>query len=532
MAGISISLAGNFTKLDELKDKAGKTATGIKAAFGSNIGKAMFAGIAAAGTAAFAAVAVAMKSAIDAGAELDDMVQRTGASGERLVVLQRAFELAGMAASQVPQALNRMQKALAGLNDEGEPTSKAFAKLGLSIGQLMQMDPADAFRATAEAIAAIEDPAKRTAAAMEIFGKSGAELLVLFNQESLFADAQTQVGALGETLAANAGAFGNLSDAMEIGGLKMQQVGAEIAVSLLPQLTALADWINTTDLSSVGAAIGIIAEKVISFGSALSEVAKYLPLMIAMQGLANLTIGGDADPAKAKEMAAEWAKNDPLAGKSRTGVAAEKEALGEAAQAEADALLNAKAIEKEAAATEKAAKAAEKKAEADQKAAEEKEKSRAAAAEEYRLEQAILSARLAGDTDRLAKLEREKKIRAEMARLMSAGFTAAEARAPAAAKVDAETAATTKEDATKQAEAERKKIQETLAGKLEGVRGRMDGQQFESEIGAVSGMQRVGGGGGAVGSGLDYARQAADLQREANGYLRELIEVSRSGIEV
>ena len=150
---------------------------------------------------------------------------------------------------------------------------------------------------------------------------------------------------------------------------------------------------------------------------------------------------------------------------------------------------------------------------------------KAAAVEEYNMDSAILSARLRGDAPELASLEREKKIREEIKPLESSGFSAKVARRPAEAKVDAEKKATDQDEA-------RKKIQDTLQGKLDSVKGKIDGQQFQSSLGPISDMQRVGGGGGAVSSGLDYARQSADLQREANGLIRQLIDLTRTPPEV
>jgi hypothetical protein len=535
MAGISITLAGNFAKLDELKDKAHKTAGSIKAAFGSNISKAMFAGVAAASAAAFAGVVAAVKSAIDAGGELQDMMARTGAAGKGLVIMQRAFENAGLAASQVPQALNRMQKALAGVNDEGQPTNEAFAKLGLSISDLLTLDPVEAFKRTAEAIAGIQDPAQRATIAMELFGKSGGEMLAVLTDPAAFSGAAEQVGSLGDTLADNAAALDAVGDAFGALDTKVQQIGAEVAVALLPQLEALGQWLNETDFSSVGGGIGIIVEKVAALAEMLAEASKYMPLMILMNKMADLTIGGDLtdeDKAKARKMADDWAANDPMAGKSRTGVEAQKKATANQVRSDAEFAKGAKEREKEAKEAERAAKAAEKKAEAERKSAAEKEKSKAAAVEDYNMESRILSARLAGDKIRLAALEREKAIREEIKRLESAGFTKAEATRPAEAKVDAEKKAADKEAAQKQAQEEKTKLQEKLAGKVNQFRDKLDDLQYQSSIGSISSMQRVGGGGGAVGSGLDYQRQVADLQREANGYLRELIEVSRKEIEV
>lgn len=536
MAGIAITLAGNFSKLDELKNKTQRTAASIKSAFGSNIGKAAFASLSVAAGAAFATVVAGMKSAIEAGGELSDMVARTGADGAKLFVLQRAFENAGMAASQVPAVLNKMQKALAGLNEEGDRvTERVFRDLGLSVSQLQSMDPADAFAEISRALSAVEDPAKRAALGMEIFGKSAGQLLVMMTDAKAIDTAREQVGDLADTLSENANQLDAVADSMGLFQVKVQQVGAEVAVALLPQLTELSQMLNETDFSAVGGAIGILAEKVVSFGEALSEVAKYAPLMIAMQKLADITIGVDLDEEdikKAREMAETWAKNDPMHGKSRTEVAAEKEQAIAKDKETAAAVASAKESEKAKAASEKAAKTAEQKAAAERKAAEEKEKARAAAAEEYRLEKAIIDARLAGDAERLAALEREKKIREEMARLESGGFTAAEARKPAEAKVDAEKQAADREQRLQQAQDEKTRMQEQLAGKVNDARGRLDSLQYESSIGAISSMQRIGGGGGAVASGLDYARQAADLQREANGYLRQLIDISRREVEV
>ncbi|NQX00454.1 hypothetical protein HQ447_07320 [bacterium] len=498
MAGISINLSGNFQKLDELKDKAGKTAASIKSAFGSTAGKAMFAGVAAGATAAFVGITAAVSKAIDKGGELNDMMLRTGASGKGLVILQKAFENAGLAASQVPQVLNKMQKALAGVNEEGEPTNAAFAKIGLSIEELQKLDPVEAFQKTAQAIAGIESPAQRTAAAMEIFGKSGGELLAVMNDPEAFAQARDQVGSLADMLPGVAGEFDSVGDAMGSFSSKVEQLGTRVAISLLPALTAMVELMNAVDLGTF--------DWTDPFSSDLKP----------------------ADRKAAKQKADDWAKDDPMNGKSPIEVA---KAKLDAANGDFWA---GKEAEKQAAIKKQAdleRAAAEKKAESDRQSAEEKAKSRAAALDEYNLESAILSAKLAGNAKRLEALEREKKIREEMQRLESAGFTADEARAPATAKVDAETKIAANADAKEKAADEKKRIADILAGRLQDVQGRQKGHQFQSTIGAASSMQRIGGGGGAVSSGLDYARQAADLQRESNDLQREMVALLRPAMD-
>lgn len=443
MAGISITLAGNFTKLDELKDKAQKTAGSIKNSFKAVTGSALFGGVAIAATAAFAGVTAAVARAIDKGGELNDMMLRTGASGKGLVILQKAFENAGLAASQVPQALNKMQKALAGVNEEGEPTNKAFQKLGLSIEELQKLDPVDAFRKTAQAIASIPDPARRAAAAMEIFGRAGGEMLAVMNDPGAYAQAREQVGSLAEMLPGVAGEFDTAGDAMASWTTKVEQLGTRIAITLLPSLERMTELMNSIDAGSF--------DWTDPFNADLKPV----------------------DKQAANQKAEDWASDDPMHGKSRTEL---QQAKLEAENAEFWAR---KEAERQASLKENAELAA-KEAAAAKKAADQKKKE---------------STTKAND-------------------------------AAAAKKAHEEESARRKEEQSKQ------EITDRLQGKISDVRARQEGHQFDSTIGAVSDMQRIGGGGGAVSSGLDYARQTADLQREANQLTRQLIELTRREVEV
>lgn len=508
MAGISINLAGDFSALDDLRTRAAATAASVKDAFGSNIGKALFGGIAVAGAAAFAGVVAGVKSAIDAGGELNDMMARTGAAGEGLVVMQRAFENAGMAASQVPAALNKMQKALAGVNEEGEPTATVFGKLGLSIAELTALDPVAAFQKIQESISSIADPATRTAMAMQVFGKSGGEMLAVMTDATAFEQAAEQVGALGKTLSDNAAALDAVGDAFGSLDTKLQQIGVQVAVALLPQLTELGDWMSKTDFSAVGTGIGAIAASVTSLGDALAWVADNSGL----QAFANATIGLESTRTALKmddekqvfkvPTEAEWQKN-AAAGRQRRRASA----LG-AADEIFGAILP-KFDPKAAASEEAAAEKAKKEAAAQQG-------SRAAAGEEYNLEMKILAARLSGDTAAIDAAERRKQIQVEILRLTRAGFDPDAARRPATQKVDAEREAKATEE-----------IRHDIQGQLKEVQSKQFGLKFESTLGAVASMQRIGGGGGATSSGLDYQRQAADLQREGNDLIRQLIALNR-----
>ena len=289
-------------------------------AFGSKVAS-IGAGMAAAlPAAAFAGVVASMKSALDAGGKLSDMMARTGASGEGLFVMQRAFENAGIAGDKVPGVLNKMQKALAGVNEQGERVqSRVFADLGLSISELQNMDAAQAFRTISESISKIPDPAKRAALAMEIFGRSGGELLVVMNDGKAFSGAAQQIGGLGKTLADNAEKFDKISDSLQTFGIKAQQIGAEVAVELLPALEQMADYINELDLGEGTRDAIEFAKAIGNMADNAARLSKELPGIKQARGLLGLAESGigyaasfNPEQGTAMPTPNAWVGGDPL----------------------------------------------------------------------------------------------------------------------------------------------------------------------------------------------------------------------------
>ena len=233
--------------------------------FAANAMKGAAVGGVAAG---FAAIGVSISKAVNQGGELADMMNRTGAAGEGLVVAQRALENAGIAAGSLPVSLNKMQKALA-------MNADAFGQLGLSVDQLKATDPVTAFEQIGRAIASLGDPATKTKAAMDIFGRSGGELLAVFNDSGAFDLARQQVGGLGKTLAENASQLDAVGDAFGTLETKATQFGSVLAVSLLPTMTQWVDKLNQMDLSEAGDKVGTLAGKFADLGSRIAALAKY-----------------------------------------------------------------------------------------------------------------------------------------------------------------------------------------------------------------------------------------------------------------
>jgi len=245
--------------------KTGAVATGatIGGAFkGAAAGVASFAA-ALAPVAAIMAPIVAivgtfrgLKGALDLGGELSDLEARTGIAAGELRVLQRAFQDSGVSGDKVGQTLNKFQKSINDLGNGLSTQKRAFDALGLSFNDLQKLTPEDQFKEVQQRIASLEDPTKRAGVAMDIFGRSGAELLTLFSDAGALDRAADSIGNQADILAENAALFDRISDNLKGTGDTLRGFFVGLASGVAPQLIELLERVRTLDLSRIGQAVG------------------------------------------------------------------------------------------------------------------------------------------------------------------------------------------------------------------------------------------------------------------------------------
>jgi len=146
------------------------------AGIGQGVGQKIFGELQTAVKAFAVAVVDSTLQLAKMGSHLADLSAKSGASTQSLQKLGFAGSLVGVSLDEISAALPKMQRNLVDGN-------KAFAQLGLSIDQLRRMEPDRQFATIAATIGQIKDPAEQSAAAMEIFGKSGASLLPLMKSD-------------------------------------------------------------------------------------------------------------------------------------------------------------------------------------------------------------------------------------------------------------------------------------------------------------------------------------------------------------
>ena len=164
--GLNAQFIKTGKDLDALQGRVTRASTAISASFG---------------TIATAAAAIGFGKLIGDALEFADQLEaataRTGISVEGLQKLQLVAKTTSGDLGTITAAISRMQVQLSSVGEGSADAEKALARLHIPIGDFFALKPDEQFEKVAVAIANIDDPAKRTAAAVGIFGKSGAELL-------------------------------------------------------------------------------------------------------------------------------------------------------------------------------------------------------------------------------------------------------------------------------------------------------------------------------------------------------------------
>jgi lambda family phage tail tape measure protein len=208
------------------------------AALGFNNLKSAVAGFGAAiaGSAVVAGLTAVVKTAIDAGDELFNLQAKTGVAANELIAIGNAAKLADVDMGTLGKGLTKLNVNLVKAAEGNEDLSRKFQALGVSVkgadGQVVSSDKA--LKQIADRFADMPDGAQKAAAAVAIFGKSGAELIPLLNEGSAAMEKFTF--KVGEDFAARSDLF---NDTITELGIKTQGFGLELTDALLPALQSI-----------------------------------------------------------------------------------------------------------------------------------------------------------------------------------------------------------------------------------------------------------------------------------------------------
>ena len=185
-----------------------------------------------------------VKSAIDTGDALDEMSQRVGVSVETLSVWKPAAEQSGVSGESFEKGLRKLSTTMLEAATGSEDAARGFSAVGVEFknqdGTLRATD--QVLLDLAERFKAMPDGAEKTALAVQLFGKSGAELIPFLNQgRDGINELAAEMQALGVQMSSETAAqAGNFNDALDKLKLATTSIGNQIIASLLPALNDMA----------------------------------------------------------------------------------------------------------------------------------------------------------------------------------------------------------------------------------------------------------------------------------------------------
>ena len=176
------TITGDSTPLQQSLAQAEGAVTASTANIGASMVK-VGAGITAMGAAITGTMWATVKGWADTGDEIAKMSTRTGVATETLSKLKYVGDLADVSFESLGNAFKFMGKNLDEATTTGTgPAADALLRLGLNLTELAAMTPEQQFLTIADAISQVGDANARTAISMDIFGRSGTQLLTVMMQ--------------------------------------------------------------------------------------------------------------------------------------------------------------------------------------------------------------------------------------------------------------------------------------------------------------------------------------------------------------
>ncbi|MGR9252747.1 hypothetical protein [Rhizobium leguminosarum] len=219
-----------------------------------------FAGVTTVTTAAAAGLANLAKSGADAADAAGKAAQAAGLQIDAYGRLAFAAEQNDVAAEAFGAAMSKLNKAIGEAATGGKEAAAKFSALGVSIkdthGRLRPTE--DIVRDLAGAFAKLPDGAKKSALAINLFGKSGASLLPFLNEgKQGLIDLGAQAEQLGIVFTDAESNIGDaMGDALAEVSRASQGIGNKIGLLFAPAITAAAERLRDVLIANRAAILG------------------------------------------------------------------------------------------------------------------------------------------------------------------------------------------------------------------------------------------------------------------------------------
>ena len=177
MPKLAIDIEARFAQAMDALDTLGKKAD-TQARLMTNA----FKGVGTVLGAAFGAVSLAaIERVAESIAAYQDLADQIGDTASAMSSLQQASDLSGVSLDEVARASARMTSTFYKGGTEAKNSAAALAAINIEFEEFRRLSPVEQMERVALELAKFQDGAGKTAVAMQLFGRAGAQLIPFFN---------------------------------------------------------------------------------------------------------------------------------------------------------------------------------------------------------------------------------------------------------------------------------------------------------------------------------------------------------------
>jgi phage-related minor tail protein len=303
----------------------GGYARGILEVLGPLGGAAGAAGLALAGVAAVgiavgaAAIGIAIHAS-EAAARIGELSQATGVSVESLSLLGNVAATKGISVDSMAKALEKMSKSAVAAAQAGPKTSTAYSELGIAVKDAQgNMRDADAiFADVSKKFADMPDGPIKTAYAIKLFGRAGAEMIPLLNEGGAhLEELESHFKALGAVVSGPmAKASEELKENQTLISAAFTGLENDLVADLVPAINVVAKEFvsffedNRTEIASFIEGVANTGKVVLNLvqilGAALSLIYRIVVTAVDELQIAGGTVGGVASAIAKGDFKGAW----------------------------------------------------------------------------------------------------------------------------------------------------------------------------------------------------------------------------------
>lgn len=284
--GMAQGVNAAAVELQKLGYAAKKTASDVSVLKTLSLGRAFVDGIRSiAGTFSNYASGV-----IQATESTSNLARELNVSYNELTAIQLAAQLSGASAETLAKAFTKAQVTITKAASGGREAVQALAEIGLSASDFQGLTSSEQFTLIANAINGITDPAQRAAAAVAIFGRSGAELLPVFRElgSNLQQSQELLAQFNGGVSAGQAEQVNAIGDAFDKVGAAINIVATQALAALQPALTQASNefiaFLASLDIAAVAQTAATFIEAIANSLSIAYQAASALSPVFGIVG--------------------------------------------------------------------------------------------------------------------------------------------------------------------------------------------------------------------------------------------------------